>query len=206
MINMVQARILTYIWLALHSLIKPHTLDPKLPMGCMLQYKPCNITNCLLSHALAGSPSIALAKQPGPQQATVAATQACTAGKQTKPVSGLKRGFLSGTKSKRATVKQANNSANPAHDTGSADGSRAGQGIKSAISIHHVVFTGSIVEHQDPQATDHGGHNASGLFGNDSRGSMSRPADTAASSVAACTAPKRVSKLKQTRSAVSINR
>jgi hypothetical protein len=203
---MVQARILTYIWLALHSLIKPHTLDPKLPMGCMLQYKPCNITNCLLSHALAGSPSIALAKQPGPQQATVAATQACTAGKQTKPVSGLKRGFLSGTKSKRATVKQANNSANPAHDTGSADGSRAGQGIKSAISIHHVVFTGSIVEHQDPQATDHGGHNASGLFGNDSRGSMSRPADTAASSVAACTAPKRVSKLKQTRSAVSINR
>ena len=150
---------------------------------------------------------MAVARQPRPQQANVAATDAatnaCTAG---KPVSGLKRGFLSGTKSKRTTVKQANNSANPAHNTGSATGNRPSQGSESASSIDHIVFTGSIVEHQDRQARDlHGGHNASGLFGNDSRASMSRPADIAARSVAACTAPKRVSKFKQARSAVSIS-
>ncbi len=149
---------------------------------------------------------MAVAQQPGPQQATVAATQACTAGKQSKPVSGLKRGFLSSTKSKRTTAKQAKNSANPAHDTGPANGSRASQGSKS-VSTDHVVFTGSIVEHQDPQAIDlQGGHNASRLSGSDSRTSMSRPADIAARSVAACTAPKRLSKFKQARSAVSTHR
>ncbi len=149
-----------------------------------------------------------LAQKPGPQQAPATATQACTAGKQSKPVSGLKRGFLSSTNSKRTTAKQANNSANPTHDTGPANGSKASLSSKPAANTDHVVFTGSIVEHQDPQATEpmHRGCNASGLFGNDSRASMSRPADTAASSVAACTAPKRVSKFKQARSAVPTHR
>ncbi len=155
---------------------------------------------------------MAVAQQPGPQQvnstATAAATNACTAGKQSKPVSGLKRGFLCGTKSKSAAVKQAKNSATPAHDTVSANGGRSSQGSESANSTDHVAFTGSIVEHQDPQALDvlHGGHNASRLSGNDSRTSMSRPADVAAGSVAACTAPERVSKFKQARSAVSTHR
>ncbi|KAA6424750.1 MAG: hypothetical protein FRX49_05417 [Trebouxia sp. A1-2] len=63
---------------------------------------------------LAGSPGVALAQQPAPQQASAAATQACTAGKQSKPVGGLKRGFLC-TKSKRAIVKQGDNMPIPAH-------------------------------------------------------------------------------------------
>ncbi len=146
---------------------------------------------------------MARAQQPGPQQATVTATQACTAGKQSKPVRGLKRGFLCGPKSKRPTAKQANNSANLVHDTGPANGSRASQGSESASSTDPVVFTGSIVEHRDPQATDlQAGHNASSLSGANTRTSMARPADIAAGSEAACTAPKRVSKFKQARSAV----
>lgn len=156
---------------------------------------------------LAGSPGVALAQQPGPQQATVAAIQACPAGKQGKLVSGLKRGFLSGTKSKNTTMKQANTSANPVHATGSTNGSKASPSSKFAVSMDHIVFTGSIVEHQDPQATDlQGGHNAGRLSGNDSRTSMSGRADIAAGSMAACTAPERLSKFKQARSAVSTHR
>lgn len=97
-------------------------------------------------------------------------------------------------------MKQENNSANPAHDTGSANGSKASPSSKPAVSMDHVIFTGSIVEHQDPQATDlQGGHNASSLSGDDTRTSMARPADIAAGS---CPAPKRVSKFKQARCAV----
>ena len=97
-------------------------------------------------------------------------------------------------------MKQENNSANPAHDTGSANGSKASPSSKPAVSMDHVIFTGSIVEHQDPQATDlQAGHNASSLSGDDTRTSMARPADIAAGS---CPAPKQVSKFKQARCAV----
>ena len=193
--------------MALHTLSQPHTLHPKLLMGCMLRHSLCDNTNCVLCRALTGSPGVALAQQPGPQQATVAAIQACPAGKQGKLVSGLKRGFLSGTKSKNTTMKQANTSANPVHATGSTNGSKASPSSKFAVSMDHIVFTGSIVEHQDPQATDlQGGHNAGRLSGNDSRTSMSGRADIAAGSMAACTAPERLSKFKQARSAVSTHR
>ena len=166
-------------------------------------------------HAIAGSTSgTALAAQPQTQAPKAATRTARTGSKSDKPLSGLKRGFLSGSSRPKTTAAT--------HVTTSPSATHAAS--PSTVSIGHMhswsaaadsdaaAFTGSIVEHLGSQAAGSSAQQApvgpvrSATRDTNVGGSISvlRTASRAAAPIggtAETTVPKRVSKFKLARSA-----